>query len=267
MDSAVKNIIEENINDIDTHNYKHLYSVCPEELRGSLTAILREANIDIFSYITEIPVGMFSFYRCKDTDTITIPLHIKAVNSYAFRGSFFKKIILNDNIEDLGGGVFQDCSNLESINLPEKIEIIYMYTFLRCKALTYIHIPENVETIDSEAFAGCYELKKIDLPSTIKTISTTAFSSCHSLEKIEIPNTVKNYIPSFDECSKLSYIQLPEDVNYLPHCAFRDCFELTSINYQGTVEKWNHIKKNSSWLYKSIVKEIICLDGTVSAES
>jgi len=54
--------------------------------------------------------------------------------------------------------------------------------------LVSIDIPEGVMTIEESAFYGCTNLVHVGLPSTLTKIGLNAFNNCTSLYKINIPN-------------------------------------------------------------------------------
>ena len=58
---------------------------------------------------------------------------------YSQRDSIIK-IQVSDGVENIGSLAFLDCSNVESVTLPESIYSIGNYAFARCKKLTAIYL-------------------------------------------------------------------------------------------------------------------------------
>lgn len=76
--------------------------------------------------------------------------------------------------------------------------------FNSCSSLTNIIIPNSVIRISDYAFQSCYSLKKIVIPSSVTGLYSDVFADCYSLTSIVIPSSVtriRNYV--FAYCSSL----------------------------------------------------------------
>lgn len=78
------------------------------------------------------------------------------------------------------GAVFESCTNLSSINLPEGLEEIGAEAFEECSALETIELPSTVKTIGFLAFSRS-SLRTIDIPESVVSIAQDSFSSCTTL--------------------------------------------------------------------------------------
>ena len=108
--------------------------------------------------------------------------------------------------------------------------IIESGLFESCSNLEEIYIPNSVNTIEYDAFNGCKSLKTIDLPSKIMEIPSAAFADCSSLLSIVIPeNVVIIGSDAFEGCSSLLSIVIPENVGTIGYSAFEGCSSLSSI--------------------------------------
>ena len=66
---------------------------------------------------------------------------------------------------------------------------------------------------------------------------------------------------------KLNYPNMEEELtilNRIENNVFDNCKKLTKIHYDGTIDEWSKIELDNNWLEGSVVKEIICNDGTVN---
>ena len=74
---------------------------------------------------------------------------------------------------------FLNCTNLQSVVLPESIERIYYYAFKGCRSLTTINLGEYLVNIGANAFQGCTSLREVYMknpdPGNI-TLGNTIFS-------------------------------------------------------------------------------------------
>ena len=63
-------------------------------------------------------------------------------------------------VTTIGGGVFQECTGLTSITLPNSITTIEDYAFQGCTGLTSITLPDSFTTLGRKAFYGCTSLTR-----------------------------------------------------------------------------------------------------------
>lgn len=111
-------------------------------------------------------------------------------------------------IEDL---VFEDCTALESVELPKDVFAIGKSCFLNCTSLKEIIFPKHMKSIDfdDEALKDCVALEELTFPKETKSISFSkaVFSGCTSLKTITFPEgkvKVKFAKDTFLGCTNLS---------------------------------------------------------------
>ena len=96
--------------------------------------------------------------------------------------------------------------------------------FQGCTSLESITLPQNIRTIDYSAFADCSNLKTVTFgggltgsnkKDVLVNINGSSFKNCSSLEVVEFPSTVKSVGQSaFEGCNKLQFVYLSEDATY-----------------------------------------------------
>jgi hypothetical protein len=139
-------------------------------------------------------------------------------------------------------GVFNDCTLLTSVTIPESVVTIQGTPFLGCTSLAnisvnsnnpnyssqdgvlfnknksqiFVHpvgksgayaIPNSVTTIRAAAFYGCLSLTNISIPSSVTYIQDKAFYGCTSLTSMTIPDSVVDIDfghPFYDNTSLIS---------------------------------------------------------------
>ena len=140
------------------------------------------------------------------------------------------KIILPDEIVNIGERTFCGCTNLKSIQLPASLEEIEYRAFKDCVQLQNIEIPHNVIEIEYETFKNCSSLKSVTLPQSLQNIGTYCFAWCDSLTKVDIPNNLKS-IPDylFFNCLQLKRVTLGEKVETIGFRAFSGCNSLSEV--------------------------------------
>ena len=92
----------------------------------------------------------------------------------------------------MGEGVFAGCESLKSITLPADLKTLGDKAFEGCTALETVVFPEGIKTIGANAFAGCTSLKEVILPESVETIEDGAFAGCTALETVTVYATTKN---------------------------------------------------------------------------
>ena len=93
-----------------------------------------------------------------------------------------------------------------------------------CTGLKGIEIPNSVTTIGNAAFSGCTGLTSIEIPSSVANIGRYAFRDCTGLTSIVIPNSVtKIGDHAFSGCSGLTSVTIPNSVTGIGNNAFEDC--------------------------------------------
>ncbi|MDE5834562.1 MAG: leucine-rich repeat domain-containing protein, partial [Ruminococcus sp.] len=91
-------------------------------------------------------------------------------------------VIIPSDVTAIGESAFEDCKNLEKIEISKSVTKIGEFAFLHCDNLRKIVIPESVTTIDDFAFDSCYNLNEIVIPESVTTIGDGAFDVTKWLE-------------------------------------------------------------------------------------
>ena len=175
--------------------------------------------------------GLFTHWtNVKSFDEIRFFKNVHSINGMFNGCSKLISIIIPENITSLGTYAFSGCSALTSVILSSSISSIGEYTFQNCTALQSIDIPSNVRSIGKNAFTGCSSLAAVELPSGITTIADNTFRDCVNLCSVGIPSGVKSIGGgAFRNCSSLGSIDFPLQLTTIGQYAFSGCSSLTQI--------------------------------------
>ena len=122
-------------------------------------------------------------------------------------------------------GVFQNCTKLETVRLPESLRKIGGYAFCLCKALMHVDIPSGVNEIGEDAFAYS-SLETVTIPEGVVDLPDGIFFQCESLKSAKLPSSLKTIgMSAFQYCSALMTIKPDalEGLTEIGEKAFHGC--------------------------------------------
>ncbi len=236
-------------------NCKQLASVT---ILGAITSIGERAfngctalsAISIGNAVTEI--GSKAFYQCEKVTAITLPSTLATIGSEAFAYTSITAIRIPDQTTTvgvsafahtklrsatLGNGItaiparmFEGCSSLLSIVIPESATSIGASAFYQCTSLQSALLHDNILSIGTYAFYQCSELQSIDLPDNLTTLGTYAFSGCKLLTgKIVIPEGITAVDTEVFAETAITEVVIGNGVGSIGYRAFRGCTSLTKV--------------------------------------
>lgn len=155
-----------------------------------------------------------------------------AVGDYVFCAlKVLQSIVLPDGLQLIRDRAFLSCSGLSSVTLPNGLQTIGEAAFLGCKSLSSVTLPDGLQTIGKEAFADCYSLSSVSFPDGLQTIDYEAFKNSSSLTSVSLPEGLKTIgSHAFYNCSSLTSVFLPDGLQTIDYSAFEGCSSLTSVS-------------------------------------
>ena len=183
---------------------------------------------------TVIVVRIDAFRECKQLREVVLNDGLKTIAESAFkRTESLSEISIPNSVKHIGSGCFA-CSGIKSVKFPENnaFTAILWETFFGCQNLETVKLPDSVNVIDDYAFNECTSLKSINLekigrigPSafaktalekitlTVMRTGPRAFAQCENLKEADLSGVTANKINShlFFECKNLSKVSLPKE--------------------------------------------------------
>ena len=211
------------------------------------------------------------FTLMRETMTSLVDVDLSGITNTSgvnFNGkSTLQRIVLPENLTEIGSNAFQYCSSLTSIEIPNSVTYIDNNAFQYCSSLSSVYvsdivawcniefdnyysnpmayaenlylngelvtnviIPNEVTEIGDYVFFNCSSLISIEIPSSVTSIGYSAFSGCSSLLSIEIPSGVTSIGSSaFNGCSSLAYIDIPNSIVEIGFETFGNCGNLRKL--------------------------------------
>ena len=184
-----------------------------------------EENTTITKVVVEEGVGVLydrTFRRFYALETVELPSTLTTIGA-AGSGVFqsctnLKNIVLPESVTVLGKGSFQECSSLESINIPAGLTRIESDA-LRATGLKSVEFHENVTYFGAQAFRDCKQLTKVVINAPEFTMEGNTFgimAAPFTPMTIEVANAeMKEYVESMLTAHAKTYITVvaPEVVN------------------------------------------------------
>ena len=179
---------------------------------------------------TVTTIGEAAFSHCTKLTQITIPNSVTTIKSDAFAHSGLISITIPQSVSSYHFA-FNNCEQLQSVNISDGASAISSGAFSWCVNLTEVHIPNSVKKIELEAFGNCHNLASLTIPSSVMEIGNYAFGSCYALNSIVIPGSVTLIgWGCFENCSSLQRVEIKADNSTkIDDSAFLNCTLLKTV--------------------------------------
>lgn len=206
-------------------------------------------SIAVPDAITEIYDN--TFYGCTSLKKVKLPAQLETIEIGAFCDcSSLESIALPPTLKTIGAlptqymaweniglllGVFEGCTGLTSIMLPNSVTYMNEGTFRRCNNLISIALSDKLTYLGPEAFTGCANLQSIYLPDTLTKIERETFWGCNSMKSLRLPINLETIgFQAFYFCPSLQTVMVPPSVTSIGEMAFGEDLELTLHGEAGS---------------------------------
>ena len=188
-------------------------------------------------------IGESAFARCSGLTSVTIPNSVTSIGSWTFYGcSGLTSVTFNaEKCTYMGSDsypVFNDCINLTTLNIGNKVTTIPNSAFRDCSGLSSVTIPNSVTSIGDYAFSSCSGLTSVTIGNSVTSIGDYAFSSCSGLTSVTIGNSVTSIGDyAFFGCTGLHSLTIGTGVSSIGQYAIGYYYNYGYGNRKKTVEK------------------------------
>lgn len=168
------------------------------------------------SDITEviIPDGVtdidnLAFKGCANLTKVQLPKSLVTLGTEAFaNNTLLESIHIGNKVESIGTNCFRKCYALKEVIFEQGSPIkkfVNASVFQECTSLTRIILPQGLTSTGNYILANCSSLVEIELPETLQYIGTGCFKDCTSLSKVNIPPFILELgQESFRGCTSLA---------------------------------------------------------------
>ena len=140
--------------------------------------------------------------------------------------------------------LFEDCINLESIDIP-LITFIHPGTFDGLTKLKTVKF-DNLTKLEPAIFIDCINLESVNMP-LIETIFERTFKDLTKLKTVDFPNVTVIGDEAFMGCTNLSSISFPKVTTINPS-AFEGCTSLVEVSFPSATRIYKDVFKNCTSL-------------------
>lgn len=133
-------------------------------------------------------IGAVAFYQSSVTE-VTLPQSVMYIGERAFAEcTSLTAFAFPEVIEDMGGDVFNGCTNLATVTMPSTMYYIPERTFYGCAALNSgsMWMPNGVLSIGEEAFFGCSSITAMHIRDCTALVEDRAFADCDALFTVNV---------------------------------------------------------------------------------
>ena len=189
-------------------------------------------------------IGRFAFFSCTDLEEFVIPENVTEIDTEAFENCEFSSIELPQGLKKIGIWSFGKCLNITNIVIPDSVESISAFAFGGCSNLSDVALPETKPQINEYAFRGTKYEKTIEYPeeeypegeypeeeNTDFGIEAdgTLVAYFGTDTNIVVPEGVKKIGRVFAGNTRVTRIVLPDGLEKIDNKAFDGCLVLQEI--------------------------------------
>ena len=142
--------------------------------------------------ITALCVKPYAFSGCSGLDNNTITKLATLASGIIYANAFANLTGITEVTTNVAyDRYFSGCTNLEKVTIlnPSSSDGGFgAYVFNSCSNLTTVILPNNAKIITSNMFNGNKNLMTVNFPSSITQIGTNAFYNCTNLKNLDIPD-------------------------------------------------------------------------------
>lgn len=180
-----------------------------------------------------------AFYGCNRLEEVVIPdnCEFEYVAPDAFSSTDFEIALAEQDVVVFGKNYLYmynswDTEYTISKDITTISDYCFAYSFIES-----ITIPETVELIGSYAFAGCMGLEEITIPGGLEAIPEGAFKDCMNLKKVVIEEGITEIFNGAFENIGAKTVNIPASVSYCDG-AFMNCANLESYTVSSGNETY-----------------------------
>ena len=167
--------------------------------------------------------------------TLTIPSTVEKIGDAAFKGAYFKSVIIKPGLKSIGLEAFADCVIKEDIVLPDTVKTLENKAFSRA-SIGHINL-ENIETFKTAVFRGTKITDgKVVIGENVKSFGTSLFINSN-IKEMEYNSALSIPYSFCYNCRKLEKFKLKYPVERIGDYAFCHTTNLKKFDFSEGLKK------------------------------
>ena len=227
---------------------------------------------DNVTYILED--GVLTVSGIGDMDDFVSPNNVP----WHEQRELIKNVIIDEGITSVGSYAFCNCTELETVTLPESLKVIGRDSFLGCEAIQGVYLTDltawcAVSFYDVSSNPLYYTealylnediVEDLYIPDVVKSVGELAFYNLDCITSVTFADSVTQIGDfSFYGCDNLSYINFGNSVEQIGAFAFSACDSVKEISIPDTVTEIGQ----SAFYHCSLLKSVMVGNGVQSIGS
>lgn len=151
---------------------------------------------------------VFYCNKQEENSSFVVPASVEKIRDYAFCSSGIKNLSFESgsHLTEIGSTVFDCCSNLEEIIIPDSVTTIGSDAFYACSSLANVHLPSELTEVN-RLFGGC-PMESIVIPDKVTSIKYASFWGDSTLREITLPASLTEIVSgAFGYCSGIETVK------------------------------------------------------------
>lgn len=185
---------------------------------GTKVENLKEVFLKIVSFAPN------AFAGCSNLEKVTIQKveENKLPDSLFENHTSLKKLILGDNVKEVGNRTFAGCANLEfDSKFIGNLEKIGVGSFTGCSKIINLNL-SSVADIGDGAFESCGSLRSATFSNSLLSIPKRCFAGCRKLSDVNLPLNIERIEEQAFAYTAIKKIDIPNSVKYVGSMVFKD---------------------------------------------
>ena len=162
------------------------------------------------------------------------------------------------SVTSIGSSVFNNCTGLTSVTIPNSVTSIGSSAFKNCTGLISVTLGNNIVSVGGQAFYNCSGLTSVHISDLVawcniefkgdSYMTSNPLGYAHKLyldgeelTDIILPEGITKINPMVFQGCDMNSITIPSSVNYIGYCAFLSCNNLSAV-YINDLANWCSIQ-------------------------
>ncbi|CAJ1950676.1 unnamed protein product [Cylindrotheca closterium] len=211
----------------------------PKKKLPPIEAKVVDGRLLMSANIVELPDRALKNWRMLVE--VDFPNTVRIIGEFCFANCIkLETVRIPDSLEVIRKGAFHSCCSLTKLIWSVKqsrLRVLGEQAFICCRKIKKIETPEGVVVIGDKTFSGCTDLEHFVMNGCHgEVIGKEAFLGCLSLITAQIPSIIHIHQKAFESCPSVEFIKVSQRLRIIGQGSFRGCRSLRNFNFPEGLE-------------------------------